>query len=105
MKITSGTDYRIMGCSKKYLYCGTEIGYGIEGINLYVVNVDTKKKKYLTDNVANIVVSGGKILTNHFAGDFGNAPIFIFNVNGYGRKELLMDARERLKMEKFIIIK
>lgn len=90
-RITSGKNYVVMGCSGKYLYCGADSSAGIDGAKLYVVNVNTKKKRYLTGQVSDIVVSGAKVLANPFSSELWNYPIYIFNENGSGKKEVMTD--------------
>lgn len=89
IKIISGTDYCVVGCSGKYLYFGTELDYGIAGIRLYALNMKTKKKKHLVDYAAkNIAVSNGKILVSPFSGELCNNAIYIFNNDGSGKKRI-----------------
>lgn len=48
-KIITGVDYTVCNCNGKYLYYGTDNGG--EGIDLYAINLKTKKKRHMADTV------------------------------------------------------
>lgn len=85
-KIASGANFGIRECSGKYLYCGNEIMAA--GVNLYAVNVKTKKKRHMVNVVGSINIANGKVLTTTNAGSIGNDPIHVFNLNGSGKKKI-----------------
>lgn len=85
-KFVSGRDFVVQGCSGTYLYCGND--NGADGVNLYAVNVKTKKKKHMVDVVGKVKVSNGKVLTTTNSGALGNYPIHVFNTNGSGKKKI-----------------
>lgn len=85
-KIAAGINYTVCGCSGKYLYCGTN--NGADGVDLYAVNVKTKKKKHMTDVVGGVYVSGNRVVTSTNSGDVGNYPIYSFKLNGSHKKKI-----------------
>lgn len=85
-KVTSGKNYTVSGCSGTYLYCG--INNEADGIDLYAFNLKSKKKKHMTDVVGRVVVSNEKVLTTTNTGDSGNYPIYVFNLDGSGKKKI-----------------
>lgn len=82
-KIVSGTEYTVMGCTGKYLYCGTE--QYADGIKLYAFNLKTKKKKYMTNYVGSIFISGNRVITSQNTGAPANLPMYSFKLNGTGK--------------------
>lgn len=97
-KIVSGRDFVVQGCSGRYLYCGNN-NYA-DGVNLYAVNVKTKKKKHMVDVVGKVVVSNGKVLTTTNSGAVGNYPIHVFNLNGSGKKKIADGCHATIKKGK-----
>lgn len=85
-KIVSGRDYRVCGCSGTYLYCGND--NGADGVNLFAVNVKTKKKKHMVNTVGDVMISNGKVVTRTNTGSVGNYPVHVFNLNGSGKKKI-----------------
>lgn len=86
-KLVTGTDYTVLGCSGTYLYCGTN--NGADGVDLYALNIKTKKKKHMIDVVGNVFVSGSRVVTSTNTGDVGNYPIHSFKLNGTGKKKIV----------------
>lgn len=97
-KIVSGRDFVVQGCSGRYLYCGNN--NGADGVNLYAVNVKTKKKKHMVNTVGKVVVSDGKVLTTTNSGALGNYPIHVFNLNGSGKKKIAEGCHATIKKGK-----
>lgn len=95
-KIISGTEYTVCGCSGTYLYCGVD--NWADGVELYALNLKTKKKKHMVDVVGGVYVYGNRVVTSTNTGDVGNYPIYSFNLNGSGKKKL--DNGGVLKVEK-----
>jgi hypothetical protein len=86
-KITSGTEYTVCGCSGTYLYYGKQTEEG--GINLYAINVKTKKKVHMVDNAGGVAVSGKRVVVDTSSGDLGNYPIYSFKVSGKDKKKIV----------------
>lgn len=97
-KIVSGANFGIRECSGKYLYCGNEIMAA--GVNLYAVNVKTKKKNHMVHAVGTIKIANGKVLTTTNAGSIGNDPIHVFNLNGSGKKKIADGCHATIKKGK-----
>ena len=85
-KVTAGLNYTICGCSGDYLYYG--IDNWADGVKLYALNVKTKKKKYMTDGVGRVYISGKTVVTSTNSGDVDNYPIHSFQLNGSGKKKI-----------------
>ena len=85
-KIITGTDYTVANCNGKYLYCGKD--EGPDGIVLYALNLKTKKKKYMTSVVGDVVVSSKYVATGMLSGDANNYPIYVFKADGSKRKKV-----------------
>lgn len=86
VKVVSGRNYMVAGCSGKYLYCGCN--NEADGIELYAVHLKTKKKKYMADVVGSVTVFDGKVLTTTNSGAAGNDPMYLFREDGSGKKKL-----------------
>ena len=94
-KLITGIDYTIRNCSGTYLYCGTD--NGSDGVDLYALNINTKKKKHMADGVGMVRVSGQRVVTGTNTGDAANFPICSFKLDGSEKKKIadgeLMSAR------------
>jgi hypothetical protein len=98
-KIVSGVDYVVCGFSRDYLYFGVE---NVEDIDLYALNLKTKKKKHMSGAVGPVYVSKNKVITGTNSGDAGNYPIYSFNLDGTGKKKILSGSLLSVKNEKII---
>lgn len=85
-KIITGLDYTVRNCSGTYLYYGTD--NGPDGVDLYALNIKTTKKKYMTDGVGRVRVSGKRVITSTNTGDAANLPIYSFKLDGSGKKKI-----------------
>lgn len=94
-KIITGVDYTVCNCSGKYLYYGTD--NGPDGVDLYAINLKTKKKRHMVDGVGIVRMSGKRVITDTNTGDAANFPIHSFKFDGSGKKKIadgmLMSAR------------
>lgn len=86
VKVVSGRNYTVAGCSGKYLYCGCD--NEADGIELYAVDLKTKKKKYMMDVAGGVTVLGGRVLVTMNSGAAGNFPMYLFYEDGSGKKKL-----------------
>lgn len=102
-KIISGTDYTVCGCSGTYLYCGND--NGADGVNLYAVNIKTKKKKHMVNAVGSVAVSNGKVVTTTNSGAIGNYPIYVFNSNGSRKKKIADGCHATIKNGKIYFVR
>ena len=102
-KITSGTNYTVRGCSGAYLYYGQD-NWG-DGVNLYAINIKTKKKKHMVNYVGSVIVSKGKVMTTTNSGDANNNPICVFDLNGSGKKKVAEGRSAVIKKGKIYYVK
>lgn len=85
-KIVTGADYTVCNCSGKYLYYGTN--NGPDGVDLYAINLKTKKKRHMADGVGRVRISGKRVITDTCTGDEANLPIHSFKLDGSGKKKI-----------------
>lgn len=85
-KIITGPEYTIRGCSGTYLYYGTD--NWADGVDLYAINVKTKKKKHMVDTVGRVFISGSRVVTTMNSGAPEDYPIHSFKLNGTGKKKI-----------------
>ncbi len=85
-KLVSGVRYIPMQAIGKYLYYGQE-NYA-DGVDLYCINVNTKKKTHMVDVVGGVLIGSTRVVTSTNSGDVGNYPIYSFNFDGTARKKI-----------------
>lgn len=85
-KIITGINYTVCNCSGKYLYFGTN--NEADGIDLYVLNTKTNKKRHMADVVGRVRISDKRVVTDTNTGAIGNDPIYTFKLNGFEKKKI-----------------
>lgn len=83
-KVISGTEYQILGCSGRYLYYGES--FEASGTDLYALDMKKNKKQHMTDGAGEIKVLDNKVFVTPACGDLSPVPIYIFNLNGAGKR-------------------
>lgn len=86
-KIVNGRFYAVKACNGKYLYYG--IDEEADGIDLYVMNIKTKKKKHMVPCVGSVICVGKYVATSTNTGAAGNYPVYLFKENGSGKKKIV----------------
>lgn len=85
-KLVSGANWVARASSGTWLYCGKN--YGADGVNLYALNVKTKKKRHMVNHTGTVIYKSGHVVTRANTGDLSNAPMHVFKKNGTGKKKI-----------------
>ena len=85
-KMASGLRLIPVDAIGKYLYYGQE-NYA-DGIDLYSLNIKTKKKNHMVDCVGGMQIGSTRVVTSTNSGDVGNYPIYSFEFDGTKRKKI-----------------
>lgn len=85
-RIVSGKEFTVCGCSGNYLFCGTD--YMADGVEMYSLNLKTKKKKKMVDAVGSVCIANGRVITGTNSGAVDNLPIYSFKLNGSGKVKI-----------------
>ena len=99
-KLASGINYIPAAAYGSYLYYGSD--QGPEGINLYAMNVKTKKKRHMVDVVGSVKCGSGRVVTTTNTGDAGNYPMNVFKKDGNKRKMFAKGFGAKIKGKKII---
>lgn len=87
-KLISGAGYSIKGCTDKYVYFCGKYNPKEETSKLYVLNVKTKKKKYITKHAQYVNFTKDRVITGDESGVAYNGPIYSFKYDGSGKKKI-----------------
>lgn len=83
-KLVSGTDCIPVAAYGNYLYYGKD--ENADGIDLYALNVKTKKKRHMAAGRGAVRVANGYVVATTNTGDAGNYPMYVFKKDGSKRK-------------------
>lgn len=94
-RVISGIDYTVRACNGRYLYYGRD--KGADGVELYVLDMKTGKKKHIMDVAGSVYIVGNRAIVSICTGDADNDPIYSFSLKGTDKKTIAMGSLLKTK--------